>query len=91
MKKYIYPLIYSLIGCILFGLIGLLWFMKYWASDCDMPGKICDCFCCNLFGLRGYESCANYGFLLGWWIGIIIGIFVYLFIKNKHNNIFSRK
>jgi len=65
-------------------------FAKYGANDCDMPGKVCDCFCCNSFGLRGYESCGNYGFLLGVGVGAMVGLLMYVVIKNKGHRIFSR-
>lgn len=81
MKKYIYPVFFMFAGAIVFGIAGFLKFIKYGASDCDMPGKSCDCFCCNSFGLRGYEACGNYGFLVGVIIGLIVGLIIYLVVK----------
>lgn len=73
----------GLIGVFIFGIVGLLRFIKYGASNCDAPGKSCDCFCCNSFGLRGYEACGNYGFLIGVSVGLIVMLIIYLIVK-KH-------
>ena len=83
MKKYFYPILSALIGAVIFGVGGFLGFMTYGGRNCDTPGKNCDCFCCNLFGLRGYESCADFGFWIGIGIGAIIGLIVYVLVKNK--------
>lgn len=87
MKKYIYPILSALLGSVIFGIIGGLSLINYGGNSCDFPGKNCDCFCCNSFGLRGYEACGNYGFLAGAGAGIIIGLTVYLLVKKvKKNN-----
>ena len=87
MKKYIYPILSALAGTIIFGIVGFLKLVSYGGNNCDMPGKGCDCFCCNSFGLRGYEACGNYGFLLGASIGVIIGLTTYLLIKKLNKKI----
>lgn len=81
-KKFI-KVIGGLIGILIFGILGLFRFMQYGASNCDVPGKLCDCFCCNAFGLRGYEACGNYGFLVGVSVGVVAGLIIYLVMKNK--------
>ncbi|MEI7620780.1 MAG: hypothetical protein WCJ57_04410 [Candidatus Falkowbacteria bacterium] len=81
MKKYLIKILYALVGAIIFGIGGFLKFISYGANDCDNPGKICDCFCCNSFGLRGYEACGNYGLYLGAGIGLVLGYVFYLFVK----------
>jgi len=81
MKKYLYPILSALAGAIILGVFGFLKLVGYGGNSCDMPGKGCDCFCCNSFGLRGYEACGNYGFLLGVGIGAVIGWVAYLLIK----------
>ena len=63
--SHFYPILSALIGAVIFGVGGFLGFMTYGGRNCDTPGKNCDCFCCNLFGLRGYESCADFGFWIG--------------------------
>ena len=82
MKKNLNKILYLLVSGIFFGFFGLLKFIKYGASNCDNPGKLCDCFCCSAFGLRGYEACGNYGFFVGTSIGIIVGYILYLLSKN---------
>jgi len=81
MKKYIYPIISALVGAATFGIGGLLMLMIYGGNNCDMPGKSCDCFCCNSYGLRGYEACGNYGLYAGAGIGLAIGLIIYLLVK----------
>jgi hypothetical protein len=85
MKKYIYPILSSLLGAIIFGIIGGLNLINYGGNSCDFPGKNCDCFCCSSLGLRGYEACANYGLLAGGGVGIIIGMLVYFLVKKVRN------
>ena len=81
MKKYVYPILSALAGAAIFGVSGLLKFMTYGGNNCDMPGKSCDCFCCNSFGLRGYEACGNYGLYVGAGVGVIVGLLIYLLAK----------
>ncbi|AKM84284.1 TPA: hypothetical protein DCZ46_02975 [Candidatus Campbellbacteria bacterium] len=83
MKKYIYSTLSVILGALIFGVIGLLKFMNYGGNSCDFPGKNCGCFCCNLFGLRGYEACGNFGLLAGIILGAIIGFVTYKLIKSK--------
>lgn len=73
MKRRIF---FAIIGATIFGLIGLFMFVGYGAGDCDIPGKACDCFCCHMFGLRGYESCGDFGLLVGAVFGTVIGSLV---------------
>jgi len=87
MKKCIYPILSAVLGAIVFGASGLVKFMGYGASDCDVDGKICDCFCCNLFGLRGYEACGDFGLLAGGIIGVALGLIIYYsWIKLSNKN-----
>jgi hypothetical protein len=83
MKKYIYPILSALAGITIFGIAAFLKFVSYGGNNCDVPGKNCDCFCCNSFGLRGYEACGNYGLYLGAGLGLIIGLIVYVLIKRR--------
>ncbi len=80
MKKLIFS---AIIGAVIFGSIGFLTFVGYGAGNCDVPGKACDCFCCHMFGLRGYESCGDFGLLIGIVSGIVVGIFCYRIAWNR--------
>jgi hypothetical protein len=80
MKKYIYPALSALAGALIFGVIGFLKLVGI-GNDCDMPGKSCDCFCCNSLGQRGYEACGDYGFLVGAGVGVVIGLIIYIVAK----------
>ncbi|MEI6627777.1 MAG: hypothetical protein WCL61_04235 [bacterium] len=91
MKKYIYPILFALVGAIIFGVSGFLKLLGIGANDCDMLGKRCDCFCCNSLGLRGYEACGSYGFLVGASVGVIIGLIVYVVVKKMRNKKFIFK
>jgi hypothetical protein len=74
-KKTKYQITFGLIGAIVFGLIGLLYFAGYGGNRCDVaPAMGCDCFCCGMFGLRGYEACGDFGLILGILLGAIIGV-----------------
>jgi len=53
------------------------------ASDCDVTGHDCSCFCCHMFGLRGYESCGDFGALLGAAVGIVVSFFIFRKINTK--------
>jgi len=66
---------------VIFSVLGLLKFISYGASNCDTNGKSCDCFCCNSFGLRGYEACGNYGLIAGLCLGLVIILIIYLLVK----------
>jgi hypothetical protein len=57
----------------------------YGGNNCDFANKNCDCFCCNWFGLRGYEACEKYGLYIGAVVGIIIGLVIYIIMKNIKN------
>jgi hypothetical protein len=81
MKKYLLPISFAFIGAIIFGVGGLIKLVGIGAGDCDVDGKICDCFCCNSFGLRGYEACGDYGFLVGAGVGAIVGIIIYVLVR----------
>jgi hypothetical protein len=82
MKHKLIKIAASLMIILIFSIFWLLKFIKYGASNCDTNGKSCDCFCCNSFGLRGYESCGNYGFIVGVGIGLVAMLIIYLFLKN---------
>jgi len=81
MKKYIYPAITAFVGALIFGVAEFFKLLAIGASDCDVMGKSFDCFCCNSFGLRGYESCGDYGFLAGAGVGAIVGLIIYAVVK----------
>ena len=83
-KVIIYQALAGIIGALIFGLIGFLFLMNYGGNNCDQPPKLtCDCFCCNLFNSRGYESCSQLGLYIGLLVGIIIGIKSLLIIRRK--------
>jgi len=81
MKKYVYPALSAFAGAVIIGIGAMLKLMTYGGNSCDFPGKNCDCFCCNLFGLRGYEACGSYGLYVGASIGAIVGVITYLLVK----------
>ncbi len=91
MNSKLIKVIGSLIVVLIFGIFGLLKFIKYGASNCDANGKLCDCFCCNLFGGRGYEACGNYGFLVGVGIGLVVISVIYLVIKKYETKQYETK
>lgn len=81
----------GLVILILFlSVFGLFSMMGLGAGDCDTSGHDCSCFCCHMFGLRGYESCGDFGTLLGVAVGIIISllIFILVLLKRKKSAIF---
>jgi hypothetical protein len=90
MKKIIYPILFIIASALIFGLIGLLKFAGSGGNNCDVVGKSCDCFCCNMFGLRGYESCGDFGLIFGILVGIVFGVITYRLIKNK-NELFKEE
>jgi len=81
MKKTIYSLLLIVGSALVFGVIGLFKFAGYGGGSCDVAGRSCDCFCCNMFGLRGYESCGNFGLLAGIFVGGAFGFMVYKLIR----------
>lgn len=90
MVKKILFFIGSIFSTLVLAVFGLFSFTGIGASDCDTTGHDCSCFCCHMFGLRGYESCGDFGALLGSAIGILISLLVLLFIllKRKKTAIF---
>jgi hypothetical protein len=87
MKK-IYKILISIICTIvlaaILGVVGLLIFMTYGGNACDQPPAMtCDCFCCDLFGSRGYEACGDLGLLLGLVIGVVVGVALMIFWIRK--------
>jgi len=82
MKKII-TAIFLIIFTLFLGIFSFLQFMNYGGNNCDMKGNKCDCFCCNSFGLRGYESCAYTGLIIGIISGIFISFIIYKIIFNK--------
>jgi len=65
----------GLAGALVIGAIMALVFTSYGGNRCDQPpDNTCDCFCCNSFGLRGYESCAWFGLYSGLFIGGAAGL-----------------
>lgn len=93
MKKIVYLLLAAIIGAAGVTVFSFLFFAGYGANACNMyyisgpdnPDKLipvgsCDCFCCQMFNLSGYESCGIFGFWLGIPLGAILGpIIVSLF------------
>ncbi|MCM2325968.1 MAG: hypothetical protein NDI94_05895 [Candidatus Woesearchaeota archaeon] len=69
---------------ILFGIIGFFIFISYGGNSCDQPPiGTCGCFCCHMFGLRGYESCAQFGLYAGALVGIILGLILFKIYQKK--------
>lgn len=85
-KKTKYQIVTAILGAIIIGFFSLLYFAGYGGSNCDMPGKDCSCFCCNMFGIRGYESCGDFGLILGGIIGALLGILIIHLIWMKYFN-----
>ncbi|MCX6781863.1 MAG: hypothetical protein NTW66_01990 [Candidatus Magasanikbacteria bacterium] len=81
MKRIFFPVLSAIAGALIFGLIGLLRFAGYGGNNCDVTGKSCDCFCCNMFGLRGYESCGDFGLIVGVLVGAVLGFVTHRLIK----------
>lgn len=81
MKHKLIKIAASLMVILIFSILGLYNFVQYGASNCDANGKSCGCFCCNSFGLRGYEACGNYGLLVGVGVGLIVVLILYLVVK----------
>ena len=81
MKKIIYQILLAIAGALIFGIIGLLKFAGYGGNNCDVSGKNCDCFCCNMFGSRGYESCGDFGLIVGILAGAMLGLAAYRLIR----------
>jgi hypothetical protein len=75
-------LVISLVMLTLFlSVNGLFYMAGYGGGNCDVTGKDCSCFCCHMFGLRGYESCGDFGLLMGAVIGIAISFIILRKIK----------
>ena len=91
MKKiFIYQVLIVIISVLIFGLIGFLSLMTYGGNYCDQPPELtCNCFCCDLFNLRGYESCSQIGLYIGLLVGIIIGITSLSIIRRKFLKIYN--
>lgn len=85
MKKNLIKILLALVGVLIFGVMGLFKFINYGASNCDNSGVFCDCFCCHSFGLRGYEACGNYGFLIGISAGLIVELIIYRLVKKARD------
>lgn len=84
MQKGIQKIILVIFSAITFGFIGSLSMSYYGANSCDqIPDLSCDCICCHMFGLRGYESCSLFGLFLGTIVGLIMGVITYKYIKRK--------
>lgn len=91
MKKYIYPTLSAIVGGLIFGIVWFLKLVRIGGNDCDMPGKSCDCFCCNSLYQRGYEACGNYGFLIGAGVGVIVALIIYLVTKKINSQKNNKK
>ena len=86
-KKILYQIIFGILGALIIGILGFLYFLDYGGNSCDMPGKDCSCFCCNMFGLRGYEACGNFGFFAGIILGASVSVLIVHFIwKNYYKS-----
>ena len=79
-------------GIVLLAGFCALFFMDYGGNHCsnnayisppDQNGLVrigsCDCFCCNWFGLQGYEACGQFGF----WLGIVLGVILLIWIISR--------
>ena len=85
-----------ILACILiFAIAGLYFFSIFGANRCDYyyAGNemtqigSCDCFCCDMFNTRGYESCGIFGFLAGTIMGIIFVFIIFRQNKPSHQKI----
>ena len=101
MKKIVYLILAGIIGAVVGATISFLFFAGYGGNVCNMyyinepnspnsliPVGSCDCFCCQMFNLSGYESCGIFGFLLGIFVGAILGPIIVSLAWNKS---FSKK
>jgi hypothetical protein len=89
MKKIIYHALSAVIGALIFGVIGLFKFIGFFGGGCVAPDPdpTCQCFCCHLFGTRGYESCGDLGLLIGIVVGAILGLVVARLIERRKNKL----
>jgi len=85
MKNRVYLILFFSINAIIFGAIGFFIFTNYGGNNCDSPAIGCDCFCCHMFDLRGYEACGVFGLLFGMILGIFISLAIYAKYYNKRN------
>jgi len=83
MKKIIYKILFLLLGAIIVGSAGFYKLTMYGGNSCDVDGKTCDCFCCHMFGLRGYEACGKFGLIAGLLIGACFGFLFYQKLLKK--------
>jgi hypothetical protein len=64
----------GLAGALIVGVLMAIIFTGYGGNHCDQPPvATCECFCCHLFGLRGYEACGRFGLYAGLALGGILG------------------
>ena len=77
MKRLLTRTVAAIVGAFAFGVLGLMVFGAFGGNRCDQPPALtCDCFCCHLFGSRGYESCGLFGAALGAIVGVTAGVLV---------------
>jgi hypothetical protein len=81
-REILYLSIAGVIGAIIFGLIGFIYFVGYGGNNCDRQNMACDCFFCHMFNSRGYESCGTFGLVLGLVIGAVLGVVIIRFFIN---------
>lgn len=62
----------TIMGGIVLGIIGLIVFSGVGGNNCDVPGQTCNCFCCSMFGMRGYEACGLFGAVIGFALGVVM-------------------
>lgn len=86
MKKYTHFIIVALAISLFSGAIIFMKFVEYGGNNCDVVGKACACYCCNSFGLRGYESCGAFGLVAGLSFGALVGITTFYLIKRPRLN-----
>jgi len=84
-KKTVCKLIAAIVGGViltaLLSILGLVIFMGYGGNRCDQPPAMtCDCFCCDMFGSRGYEACGGFGFWLGLGLGAAASVVLIVFV-----------
>jgi hypothetical protein len=77
MKKLFVKIFVIFVFTVIFGIAGLFKFAAIGGNNCDMDGKFCDCFCCNMFNTRGYEACGDFGLLGGTIFGSLFGYAAY--------------
>ena len=84
MLKLLKTVFFVIVGGLFFAFIGFMLLANYGGDNCDQPPEMtCNCFCCESFGVRGYESCGQLGIYLGAIVGAVAGFFISTLHKDK--------